>query len=44
MLDISIDTRQIMARLSSIPDKLRAAVLKKTYALAEDLKGKVSKT
>ncbi len=30
-----------MARLSSMPDKLRAAFLKKTYALAERLKSKV---
>ena len=30
-----------MARLSYMPDKLRAAFLKKTYALAEKLKSKV---
>jgi phage gpG-like protein len=41
MLDIQIDSRQIMARLSYMPDKLRAAFLKKTYALAEKLKSKV---
>jgi len=41
MLDISVDTRQIMARLTFMPDKLRAAFLKKTYALAEKLKSKV---
>jgi hypothetical protein len=41
MLDISIDMRQITARLSVMPDKLRAAFLKKTYALAEKLKSKV---
>jgi phage gpG-like protein len=41
MLTIDVDTRQIMARLSYMPDKLRAAFLKKTYALAEKLKSKV---
>jgi phage gpG-like protein len=41
MLDISVDSRQIMARLSVMPDKLRAAFLKKTYSLAEKLKSKV---
>lgn len=30
-----------MARLSSMPDKLRRAFLKKTYSLAEKLKSKV---
>ena len=41
MISIEVDTRQIMARLSVMPDKLRAAFLKKTYALAEKLKSKV---
>jgi len=41
MLDISVDTRVIIARLSVMPDKLRAAFLKKTYTLAEKLKSKV---
>jgi|ERR1017187_2048560 phage gpG-like protein len=41
MLAIDIDDRAIMARLSSMPDRLRAAFLKKTYALAEKLKSKV---
>ena len=41
MLDIQVDDRAIMARLSYMPDKLRAAFLRKTYALAEKLKSKV---
>jgi phage gpG-like protein len=41
MLDVQIDARTITARLSAMPDKLRAAFLKKTYALAEKLKSKV---
>jgi phage gpG-like protein len=41
MLTIEVEDRAIMARLSSMPDKLRAAFLKKTYALAEKLKSKV---
>jgi len=41
MLTIDVDSRVIMARLSFMPDKLRAAFLKKTYALAEKLKSKV---
>ena len=41
MLTVEVDSRQIMARLSAMPDKLRAAFLKKTYALAEKLKSKV---
>lgn len=41
MFTVEVDTRQIMARLSYMPDKLRAAFLKKTYALAEKLKSKV---
>src|SRR5271170_7818927 len=43
MIDISVDSRQVMARLSVMPDKLRAAFLKKTYALAEKLKSKVQR-
>jgi phage gpG-like protein len=41
MLTVEVDSRQIMARLSYMPDKLRASFLKKTYALAEKLKSKV---
>ena len=41
MLDIRVGDRAIMARLSYMPDKLRAAFLRKTYALAEKLKSKV---
>jgi phage gpG-like protein len=41
VIDIQIDDRAIMARLAYMPDKLRAAFLKKTYALAEKLKSKV---
>jgi hypothetical protein len=41
MLTVEIDDRAVVARLSSMPDKLRAAFLKKTYALAEKLKSKV---
>src|SRR3984957_4415376 len=41
MLTVEVDSRQIMARLSYMPDKLRAAFLKKTYTLAEKLKSKV---
>jgi len=41
MLTVIIDSREVTARLSSMPDKLRAAFLKKTYALAEKLKSKV---
>jgi len=41
MITISVDDRAIIARLSYMPDKLRAAFLKKTYALAEKLKSKV---
>ena len=41
MLTIDVDSRAVMARLSYMPEKLRAAFLKKTYALAEKLKSKV---
>jgi hypothetical protein len=41
MIILEIDSREITARLSNMPDKLRAAFLKKTYALAEKLKSKV---
>jgi phage gpG-like protein len=41
LITIEVDDRSIMARLSYMPDKLRAAFLKKTYALAEKLKSKV---
>jgi hypothetical protein len=41
MLTVEIDDRVIMARLSAMPGKLRAAFLKKTYALAETLKSTV---
>jgi len=41
MLTVDVDARAVTARLSYMPDKLRAAFLKKTYALAEKLKSKV---
>lgn len=41
MISLEVDDRVIQARLSSMPDKLRAAFLKKTYTLAEKLKSKV---
>ena len=41
MITVEVDARQVMARLTSMPDKLRAAFLKKTYTLAEKLKSKV---
>jgi phage gpG-like protein len=41
MITVEVDTRVITARLNSMPDRLRAAFLKKTYALAEKLKSKV---
>ena len=41
MITVEVDDRAIMARLSYMPDKLRASFLKKTYALAEKLKSKV---
>ena len=37
MLDIPVDTRQIIARLSVMPDKWCSAILKKTYELADKL-------
>lgn len=40
-MDIQVDDRVIQARLRVMPDKLRAALLKKTYDLAETLKSKV---
>jgi phage gpG-like protein len=41
LLDVTVDDRVIMARLSAMPGKLRAAILKTTYTLAEKLKSKV---
>jgi phage gpG-like protein len=41
MLTIEVDDKAVIARLTAMPDKLRAAFLKKTYALAEKLKSKV---
>jgi hypothetical protein len=41
MLSIEVDSRQIMARLSVMPDKGRSRILKTTYDLAEKLKSKV---
>jgi len=41
MLTIEVNDTAVMARLSSMPDKLPAAFLNKTYALAEKLKSKV---
>jgi phage gpG-like protein len=41
MLSVEIDDRVIMARLNAMPGKLRSALLKKTYELAEKLKSKV---
>lgn len=41
MLTVEVDDRALVARLASMPDKLRSAFLKKTYALAEKLKSKV---
>jgi phage gpG-like protein len=41
MLDVEIDDRVIMARLSVMPDKMRTRILKTTYTLAEKLKSKV---
>jgi phage gpG-like protein len=41
MLDLQVDDRVIMARLNAMPGKLRAALLKKTYELAEKLKSNV---
>lgn len=40
MLTVEVDDRAVMARLDAMPQKLRAAILKKTYALAEKLKSK----
>lgn len=41
MLTVEVDDRVIMARLNAMPGKLRSALLKKTYELAEKLKSKV---
>ena len=41
MLTVEVDARQVTARLNSMPDKLRAAFLKKTQALVQTLKSKV---
>jgi hypothetical protein len=41
VITVEVNNRVIMARLSVMPDKLRAAFLKKTYTLAEKLKSKV---
>jgi phage gpG-like protein len=41
VIDIEIDDRVVMARLNTLPGKLRAALLRKTYDLAEKLKSKV---
>jgi phage gpG-like protein len=41
VISIAVDDRVIMARLAAMPDKLRARLLKTTYALAEKLKSKV---
>jgi hypothetical protein len=41
VFSIEIDARVVIARLNSMPAKLRSALLKRTYALAEKLKSKV---
>lgn len=41
MFTVEVNDRVITARLNAMPAKLRAALLKKTYELAEKLKSKV---
>ena len=41
MFTVQVDSREVIAHLSYMPEKVRAAFLKKTYALAEKLKSKV---
>jgi hypothetical protein len=41
MLTVTIDDRAVVARLGAMPGRMHAALLKKTYELAEKLKSKV---
>ena len=41
MLTVEVEDRAVVARLNAMPQKLHAALLKKTYFLAEKLKSKV---
>jgi phage gpG-like protein len=41
MLTVEVDSRAVVARLTSMPTRIHAGILKATYGLAEELKSRV---